>query len=338
MKEKPTHLVVELASLPTNTRKRLIKEFGAVGLVAEGAHDVKDFTWTKPFKKWSDSLTHSVSSKTAREYRGYVRKFIGNTSKKVVMPSDKKFSEFINATDLTFGARKARWRGVHSFFKWLHNENIFDRVPTKNIKAQWRDLPPTKVFANPDPPFTQEEVDRILADKEKFFNFWRWAVHLGYYMGLAMADVATLRMSAWGENELRIVRRKTGKTIVLPYDHPALGAGIMRKIKAEIFAYYRGESGDLDKPCWIRQSSAYEKNPQALQVKFKDLISWSNIWDKGFHSLRRGCATRCHSLGMRLEDIGQVLGHSSIHQSATYVHSPINRSELNGHHVTQETT
>lgn len=325
-KVKPTHIVLDLSQIPRYLKNRLQKRGGV--LVADQASKLPAGPWSDLYNPWAEGLRTVAAKNTVATYTRYVRKFLGNLDGPMSVPTDKQLALFINAADISHETRRTRRASLWKFFGWIENAGYIGFNPVDNVPASWRDLPQSLAVPNPDPPFTQEEVDRMLADTSQCFHFWRWGVALGYYMGLRISDAATVQWGAWGADALHLRTKKTGAVVILPYDHPALGGGIMRQMLAEMNEFTKGRR-DPDKMCWPRIASAFNKNPNRLSSRFKQILIKTGVEPRGFQSLRRGCATRCHALGVPLEQIGQFLGHASTDQTKDYIHAPINRSELN---------
>lgn len=61
---------------------------------------------------------------------------------------------------------------------------------------------------------------------------------------------------------------------------------------------------------------------RSLQIAFKSTLKRSNIKkDLTFHDLRHSFASYCHSQGMSLKDVQQILGHSNIATTSIYLHT-----------------
>ncbi|MGA8660038.1 MAG: site-specific integrase [Chthoniobacterales bacterium] len=173
--------------------------------------------------------------------------------------------------------------------------------------------------------FKIEEMRALLdlADDE-----WRSMILFGLYTGQRLGDIATLR---WNNvdllhDELRLVTRKTGKTMILPIAVP------LRRLLESMPA-----SDDPNAPIHPRACATMERQGKSgnLSNQFADLLAEAGLRQKknhkgegkgrgalreveslSFHSLRRTATTLLHQAGVPAAVAQALIGHDSeaIHQ------------------------
>jgi integrase len=173
--------------------------------------------------------------------------------------------------------------------------------------------------------FKIDEVRAILnvADDE-----WRSMVLFGLYTGQRLSDIASLR---WANidlpgGKLRLVTRKTGKTMILPIAaplrrllesipttdnpnapvHPRAFAILERQGKS---ANLSNQFGDLLARAGLRQKKDHKGHAKGRAAR-------RQIEQLSFHSLRRTATTLLHQAGVPAAVAQAMIGHDSeaIHQ------------------------
>lgn len=172
--------------------------------------------------------------------------------------------------------------------------------------------------------FNIEEVKAILdvADDE-----WRSMVLFGLYTGQRLSDIASLRWSNIDlpRSEMRLVTRKTGKTMILPIaarlrllesmpatDNPSTPihsracAILERQGKS---ANLSNQFGDLLARAGLRQKKDHKRHAKGRAER-------REIEQLSFHSLRRTATTLLHQAGVPAAVAQAMIGHDSeaIHQ------------------------
>jgi integrase len=181
-------------------------------------------------------------------------------------------------------------------------------------------------------PFTIPELQAILAVAD---DEWKSMIRFGLYTGQRLGDLAML---TW-ENvdtqrgEIRLVTRKTGKTLVLPIASPLLEH--LAKLPA----------GDRsDEPVHPRSFATVEKQGRSanLSNQFADILATAGLRKKqphrkansneggrsaarntaglSFHCLRHTAVTLMKEAGIPEAVVMELVGHDSEQMSAHYTH------------------
>jgi len=173
------------------------------------------------------------------------------------------------------------------------------------------------------PCFTHEEVDTILKqiDRETKEGKRDYAIlFLASHTGLRAVDIANLRLTDldWVNDTIRIIQRKTGRSLMLPLETDTGNA---------IAAYILEARPESDSEyVFLRSKAPYRK--------LADIGSMDNVLEKyqkkagiprkpndgkSFHALRRSMGTWMLESGVPLATISQVLGHKEQNSAKQYL-------------------
>jgi len=221
--------------------------------------------------------------------------------------------------------------------------NPFDRIP-RICNTEVADS------AKKRRPFTKDELRTML---EEAYGWIRPAIFIGYYSGLRLSDVVTLRWDEVDMNEGFIMRqaRKTSKDQMLyvPEVIPELKAWQEKSFNPqeefnqflfpEQATAYLGLGIVRDKRCKKVQRKADKARPSKLfQAFLKSVLDIKKEDGKigmGFHCLRTTHATYCRTIGMSLKEIQQQLGHSDERTTLGYIKQSEAESKnlIRAHHI-----
>ena len=188
---------------------------------------------------------------------------------------------------------------------------------------------------------------------EKAEGWIRPAIFIGYYSGLRLSDVVTLRWEEIDMEEGFIIRRarKTSK------DQMLYVPSIISEISAwreksfnpdeefnqylfpELATAYLGQGMVRDTRCKKAPRKPDKARPSKLFQDFLqsvlNLKKEDGVIGMGFHCLRATHATYCRSTGMSLKDIQQQLGHSDERTTLGYIKpsKEENKNFLRAHHI-----
>jgi integrase len=307
--------------IPQDIKDRLVR-YGARPLVSNASA----ITWRMIYDKWLEYANIKLASTTVSRYAIAVTRLIGKEMDKPYRThSSKELSWWMNDPDIAFGSRKNLRFAVISLYDFISNEGLCMGNPARNTVATWRDLTVDRIVPKVRPPYTHKEFETMLAH-HRFTGFWNWGLQISYWMGLRRGDCVNLRFANFLENELQICISKTGDMLLLPYDHPQLGAGVIRKVKEEIFAHRPNALPHLT--VFPIARSWANIRPHQMNDRFTRLCEIVGVRDLGWHSLRRACIQRCKDAGMSLKSIGKIVGHSATSTTFKYLNTPIMASEL----------
>jgi integrase/recombinase XerC len=260
--------------------------------------------------RWSDVTLAAHRTNIMAFFR-----WVGCASKPLVEVERKTVLEWVNHGDAAYNTRCVRMSSMRALYRYARArnfvlENMAEDAFIDRRKMSHDELEPARVE-----PFTEAEFWKIV-NYPDITTFWRYATCISYWSGLRFSDCVCLEWDSITVSGLIVWTRKRGKRIVLPWTDTVLGV----KELEVIFA------------CMAREDKTYvfpEERAQYVSGKrsrfptaYRTLLDKLEIKGKSFHSLRHTAATRLKAAGKTLEDIGQVLGHSSIETTKIYVHSP----------------
>src|SRR5688572_19174403 len=116
-------------------------------------------------------------------------------------------------------SRQVALSSLRTFFRFCSAKGYCQGNPAELVEVNYRNLPQHKKERKPRVTFTEEEVQKLLAQPD---IFWRAATAISRWTGLRLSDVATMEWTAVTPNRLTIWTRKTGKRIEIPVYHPTV--------------------------------------------------------------------------------------------------------------------
>ena len=228
------------------------------------------------------------------------------------------FSEALrNADEICMNVRQMRCRQVGTYLHWLYLRKItgqdyslllptFKRAPAK-LPQVW----------------TAEEIEKILAaiDTENPVGKRNYAMFLLMARtGLRISDVVSLKFSNidWKSNTISLAQQKTGNTLGLPLSEE-LGMAIISYLKD-------GRPQSSSDKIFVRHIAPYDSlnyhnnfNSELRRYMRRAGIVVPAEKHTGVHTLRHSFATNLLKQEAKLQDISQILGHSSINVTETYL-------------------
>ncbi len=201
---------------------------------------------------------------------------------------------------------------IKKFFAYLNENGItninVEKVLYKASRARKKVLPC----------FTHEEVQTILnqIDTSTAKGKRDYAIiYLASHTGLRSVDIINLKLTDidWNKDEIRIVQKKTGRSLVLPLD--------INTEKA-IADYILSGRPNTDSPhIFIRSIAPYTKlsDRGSSYIIIKKYCNSAEISNKGFHALRRSMGTWMLEANVPLPTISQVLGHYNQDSTKQYL-------------------
>jgi integrase len=281
------------------------------------------------FRTYLESWLEAKETATAPATMAFYRKSLGKFVEFIGRRADDPISEITQQDIVTFRNKLvpqvAAKTANHDLkaLKMLFKSARRDGILVEN-SAEFVDTIRQRA-TTPKRGFNIEEVRAILnvADDE-----WRSMVLFGLYTGQRLSDIASLRWSNIDlpRGELRLVTRKTGRTMILPIAAP------LRRLLESLLA-----TDNLNAPIHPRACAILERQGKSanLSNQFGDLLARAGLRQKkdhkghangraarreieqlSFHSLRRTATTLLHQAGVPAAVAQAMIGHDSeaIHQ------------------------
>ena len=268
---------------------------------------------------WKAEVSPDISPDTLSNYESAIRQFLADTecgSQPISAIRRTTLSGWVNASGVSAGSRRARLAALRSYYRFASAAGYCVGNPATLITVRFRDLLFPQIEQKETLPLTPAEYEILMASP-KLRGFYRYATALGYWLGLRLRDVACLEWASIQGARVIVHTKKTSARVALSVDDPLLGAGELRRIIMEM----------LDQPstdpvfCFPeRRAVALDTQKRAkLSVQYQRVLQAHGIRGKRFHSCRHAFAVRLDNAGKTLEQIGELLGHSSTKTTEIYV-------------------
>jgi len=275
-------------------------------------------------REWMSEVKGATLKTTWTKYDSVTREFcdfIGATEKGPALRdvSTDAIRSYLNDKRKSVSARTANnCRGVLAIFfeRELRNDLISKNptVPIRLFKESREEMANRRAF-------TMDELRLIL--KSAPDDFWRYMIVGGFYTGLLMRDLVTMRVGSDSlkEKTISITMRKTDKPVHIPIAAPLL------EMLSKILKSHKGGMADY---IWPKQAAGYLFNQGRTSRDFRHyvlipsgLAPKAGRCNLSFHSLRHTNVTFLKSTGANNAIARAITGHSSDAMSELYTHLPI---------------
>ncbi len=266
---------------------------------------------------WRTELEASVSAGTARTYSNQVARFVGS-----IVAAQKNFQSvtrddldaFVNSPEVKLNTRRLRLHALTSVYDYAHNHGISVGNLARTIKVRYNDLPYAMQAATVRVPFTHNEYS-LLSQPGILPDFWRRAAILSYWTGMRLSDVVHLQIDHISDAHLKFFTHKRLHHLLVPLNHPMIGAGDLLAVLAEL------KAKPADPPFCFAEHIDYAERQARFSTEFGRCLAKLGISGKSFHSFRHACISRFASGGMSLREIGGLVGHDDTLVTRRYVHA-----------------
>lgn len=261
----------------------------------------------------STPATYLVVAQAFIRYAGCEKSGLGTVKEEVV-------DGYVNDPDVGLATRGLRLAVLRQLFKYANAKAYILGNPAALIRINKRTMTFAQIEGKQVLPFTEEEYQ---TSRPKFEPFWQWAMALAYWTGLRMIDVCCLEKDSltFKPGFIIVHTRKSSKRIALPLADPLIGGGELITVIAEILlqAPRKGPYCFPD-----RREKILSPNRNQMSQEYTRKLERRGVKGKSFHCLRHNFASRLRAAGKTIEDIGELLGHSSPTTTQGYIHEAIN--------------
>jgi site-specific recombinase XerD len=220
-----------------------------------------------------------------------------------------------------------------TFFNWLKSNGFIKSNPMDNIKKPKvpentsektiNDRQLEKIFKVYRTDIKKKKDLRQISTRAQSRIWFRPIVSLAYYAGLRVKEVVQLKWSEVDlENEfLTITNTKTGSERVVP----------MRKELIQILKAWekldRYECKGLVFPSETGLAANQGMSKGNISKVFRKYVDKAGLPSSiNFHGLRHSCGTNLLRMGMDINNVAKMLGHSSLETTRKYEH--LNEKDL----------
>lgn len=232
----------------------------------------------------------------------------------------------INAEGISPNTKIARTRKVGGYLNWLYihkytNQDYsrllpeFKRTP-KAIPTIW----------------SEDEIERLVAaiDTVSPVGKRNYAIFLLLVRtGLRIGDIVTIKFSNidWKNNVIILSQQKTGNVLSLP---------LSKEVGLAIISYLKhGRPFSESDHIFLSHNAPFQPlnahnnfNREMLIYMRRAGITRPKDAKKGVHSLRHSFATNMLKQGVSVQNISQILGHSSVNVTETYLRVDVDQLRL----------
>jgi integrase/recombinase XerD len=229
---------------------------------------------------------------TLRKYR-YLQDQLEDFCRRARIETLKQFTvqhvrDFRNTWTESARSANKKLERLRAFFNFCVENEWAHRNPAKLVKLD-------KVRDNPTLPFTDEEMERILANAGECYAF----ILTLRYTGMRISDVALLRKDSIRGERIHLYTAKTGTPVYIPIPEFLARELAARPVHGG-YLFLRGESTRLDTATdmWRRQLAK--------------VFTRAGIAGAHPHRFRDTFAVSLLERGVPLEVVSKLLGHASI--------------------------
>ncbi len=230
------------------------------------------------------------------------------------------------AEDICTNVRRARCRQVGVYLNWLY----IHKYTHKDFSAL---LPNFKRTAPQIPQvWSADEVEKVLSviDTANPVGRRNYAIFLILVRtGLRISDVVGLKFSNidWKSNCITLSQQKTGNALSLP---------INKEIGLAIISYLQeGRPVSLSEYIFLSQTAPFQPldehnnfSSELRKYMRRAEIAIPQKKRTGVHTFRHSFATNMLKQGTSVQDVSQILGHSNISVTETYLRVDIEQMRL----------
>ena len=222
--------------------------------------------------------------------------------------------------------RRARCRQVGAYLHWLYDHKYTDLDYSLQLPNFKRTAPQIPQVWSP------EEIDKILAviDTANPVGRRNYAIFLLLARtGLRISDVLGLKFSNinWKENCISLSQQKTGNALSLP---------LSKELGMAIISYLQdGRPQSSSAFIFLSHNAPFQPlgehnnfNPEFHKYLRRAGIAIPTKRHTGVHTIRHSFATNMLRKGTPVQDVSQILGHSNISVTETYLRVDIEHMRL----------
>lgn len=236
-------------------------------------------------------------------------------------------SKYINADDgVSLGQRRFRLASIASFLSLAKERGRCEGNVASKLRVKMSNLTLKQKEPKRKEPFSGEEFFAVLNGmagrcSPKYEPFFKFAHTLSYYTGLRLSDCASLEWDSIISipKHLVVWTAKAGDKqharVALPMEHKLLGGGILVDLFNELemkgLTYVWPKERELiTTPC----TRSY------LPQYYIRMLRRMKLHHLSFHCLRHSFVSRLSKAGIKLEDIGKMVAHTSTGTTEIYNH------------------
>lgn len=209
-----------------------------------------------------------------------------------------------NGSKISNSTLNRRLHSLKSFFKWLISDNIINTNPAASI-------PSLKEKQITPPVLSHDEVGRLLLAIPPRKTALRLATGLLYQTGMRVSELTYLKISDinFRSHQIKILSKGNKERVI----------HISPEFLTPIKEYVRKRQNITEDSPLFTHPSGRGFSSWSIQEALRSCSKKTGITATP-HTLRHSFATHMLEAGFPLNYLQQVLGHSSLNTTATYLH------------------
>ena len=285
--------------------------------------DYLDYCETQHYSKsWMDNTKSGLKIFLLATYCSGIR----NVSD-ISIETINCFSEAMSKADgICINVRRTRCRQVGAYLNWLYRHKLTDKDYSLQLPNFKRTAPKIPQI------WTPEEIEKILSviDTANPVGKRNYAIFLLIARtGLRISDVVGLKFSDidWRKNCISISQKKTGNNLSLP---------LSKEVGMAIVSYLQdGRPPSSADVVFVGHNAPYAPldehnnfNHELHKYLRRAGIEIPKEKHTGTHTLRHSFASNMLKGGSTVQEISQILGHSNISSTETYLRVDLDQLRL----------
>lgn len=224
---------------------------------------------------------------------------------------------WVNAGDgRSLSTLNARLASARSLFFFCQEQSYITGNPAKLARINYKTLPIENQRPKVRRAMTEKEYRKLVDGADDSYSgeaFLRSALILSYWTGLRLTDCAQLQRQSILKDEIVVRTDKTETLIALPLNHPLIGHTDLHFLLLDL---------PQDHPRWVfpdaRKILLDPRRRNRFSTYFARLCERVGVEGIVFHSARHAFKRRLDQAGVKIEDIGRMMGHSSTKTTEGY--------------------
>jgi len=261
------------------------------------------------------------TSRTIHQYRSDIVRFLDKSrlaNQPINLVTDEQVDAFVNA-DGAVPTRKLRLAALQSYFAVCVRHGYVAGDPTSLVRIRRHEMSHEELEPRTQRLFTETEIERLLDHTAQRLpdrfgryceasDFWHFAIRFAWDLGFRLGDIAQMRWVSFEvPGRVTVYTDKTRRRLEVPVTDAA----------GELLKNMEPGAGYL----WPTQAEIAQSETRRayLPTQFTRICERLDVTPCGFHSLRRGFATRLASLGTSVDEIRERMAHANVATTAKYI-------------------
>ena len=308
----------------------------------EKAKHNDNFTMTDLYNEWLNyKMAITESSNTIRRHRQHYRKYFENTElfgTTVSAVDHLSLQAYCNELVKKNGMTAKEWTNVKTIlkgmFEFAYDKHYITINPMERVRITVR-FKQVKKKTGKTETYNTEELNELREYLEEQFaetsDTIFLAIELNFLIGLRVGDLVALRWSDWVDmRHLHIQREEVhnqdnGQFIVVEHTKTNQDRFVPLVPKALRLLNRINEHRDLSEFMFTREGTRITSRQVAYVLQ--KYAYKKGVCVKSSHKMRKTFASNLNANGVPIDEIREILGHSSLSTTLNYLFNPLTEEE-----------